>query len=210
MISDALEATLPSHVRVEGMIALPTVTQQQGEELVTSEVRNTVQVQEDLRRGREAGRFRHRECMLSAAKATDGENDTSSELQHQSDEEVEELPTAELKRKSQRKQADNAAVDRYVRDNLRTRGDSLVLEARGLLEDRTTQALVRDADEFIISSPREYQVELFEIAKQKNVIAVLDTGESRFHCCAKKAQSISIPYLVQLRDRSQDLLSSRD
>ena len=28
----------------------------------------------------------------------------------------------------------------------------------------------------IISDPREYQVELFEKAKQQNIIAVLDTG----------------------------------
>jgi endoribonuclease Dicer len=31
-------------------------------------------------------------------------------------------------------------------------------------------------DATIISSPREYQTELFERAKEKNIIAVLDTG----------------------------------
>ncbi|KAI1274314.1 hypothetical protein F5Y07DRAFT_220865 [Xylaria sp. FL0933] len=34
-------------------------------------------------------------------------------------------------------------------------------------------------DEPIISSPREYQTELFERAKQKNIIAVLDTGSGK-------------------------------
>ncbi|KAI0889097.1 uncharacterized protein GGS22DRAFT_177710 [Annulohypoxylon maeteangense] len=40
--------------------------------------------------------------------------------------------------------------------------------------------LVREAEsEKIISSPREYQTELFERAKQKNIIAVLDTGTGK-------------------------------
>ncbi|OTA59086.1 hypothetical protein K449DRAFT_353621 [Hypoxylon sp. EC38] len=40
--------------------------------------------------------------------------------------------------------------------------------------------LVQEAEgERIISSPREYQTELFERAKQKNIIAVLDTGTGK-------------------------------
>ncbi|KAI0009988.1 hypothetical protein F4779DRAFT_579491 [Xylariaceae sp. FL0662B] len=47
-------------------------------------------------------------------------------------------------------------------------------------EDRSTAWLVRKAEEEkIISSPREYQTELFERAKTKNVIAVLDTGTGK-------------------------------
>jgi endoribonuclease Dicer len=39
--------------------------------------------------------------------------------------------------------------------------------------------LVRQAEsQRIISSPREYQVELFERAKEENIIAVLDTGKA--------------------------------
>ncbi|KAI1470586.1 uncharacterized protein F4812DRAFT_469152 [Daldinia caldariorum] len=47
-------------------------------------------------------------------------------------------------------------------------------------EDKSTNLLVREAEsEKIISSPREYQTELFERAKQKNIIAVLDTGTGK-------------------------------
>ncbi|KAI1081615.1 hypothetical protein F5B20DRAFT_588229 [Whalleya microplaca] len=47
-------------------------------------------------------------------------------------------------------------------------------------KDRSTAWLVRKAEEEkIISSPREYQTELFERAKSKNVIAVLDTGTGK-------------------------------
>ncbi|KAI1108951.1 hypothetical protein F5Y14DRAFT_55076 [Nemania sp. NC0429] len=43
-----------------------------------------------------------------------------------------------------------------------------------------TSSGLRDAkDALIISSPREYQTELFERAKEKNIIAVLDTGTGK-------------------------------
>ncbi|KAI1386540.1 uncharacterized protein F4822DRAFT_444911 [Hypoxylon trugodes] len=47
-------------------------------------------------------------------------------------------------------------------------------------EAKSMHFLVREAEsENIISSPREYQTELFERAKQKNIIAVLDTGTGK-------------------------------
>jgi len=38
--------------------------------------------------------------------------------------------------------------------------------------------MAKQESNVIISDPREYQVELFERAKNQNVIAVLDTGMS--------------------------------
>ncbi|RYP10235.1 hypothetical protein DL764_000727 [Monosporascus ibericus] len=47
-------------------------------------------------------------------------------------------------------------------------------------ECKSTALLVKEAEsEKIINSPREYQVELFEKAKEKNIIAVLDTGTGK-------------------------------
>lgn len=45
-------------------------------------------------------------------------------------------------------------------------------------EQQSTKWLVKNIEvKDIISSPRDYQVELFERAKKENVIAVLDTGK---------------------------------
>lgn len=60
-------------------------------------------------------------------------------------------------------------------------------------EDKSTNLLVREAEsERIISSPREYQTELFERAKQKNIIAVLDTGTPFFSLAIDISCSVGI------------------
>lgn len=41
----------------------------------------------------------------------------------------------------------------------------------------TARLIQSNEDKNIIASPREYQVELFERAKEKNLIIVLDTGD---------------------------------
>lgn len=44
-------------------------------------------------------------------------------------------------------------------------------------EELTIRALMSNQESaVIINDPREYQLELFERAKQQNIIAVLDTG----------------------------------
>lgn len=46
--------------------------------------------------------------------------------------------------------------------------DDEILSIRGLMTKQESNV--------IISDPREYQIELFEKAKNENIIAVLDTG----------------------------------
>lgn len=78
---------------------------------------------------------------------------------------------------SERKKRLNAIADKYVQSSLEraSKKDSQVKpedekhqSARWLINQSESQE--------IISTPREYQTELFERAKEKNIIAVLDTG----------------------------------
>lgn len=78
----------------------------------------------------------------------------------------------------QRKQADHNAFSSWLANN-RDDITKATKKTAGPLrdEDRTSAAIVRDFESAkIIESPRDYQIELFEKAKQKNIIAVLDTG----------------------------------
>ncbi|KAI1770739.1 hypothetical protein F4818DRAFT_455509 [Hypoxylon cercidicola] len=78
-----------------------------------------------------------------------------------------------------RKVLDNLQFSQFLRDHQEklytSFPDSIIRD-----QDKSMNLLVQEAEsEKIISSPREYQTELFERAKQKNIIAVLDTGTGK-------------------------------
>ncbi|KAI0387728.1 hypothetical protein F5Y04DRAFT_10394 [Hypomontagnella monticulosa] len=78
-----------------------------------------------------------------------------------------------------RKTIDNLQFSQFMRDHQKRIFNSIPSPDISD-ENRSMNWLVREAErEKIISSPREYQTELFERAKQKNIIAVLDTGTGK-------------------------------
>lgn len=111
-----------------------------------------------------------------------GKKDDKSEVENDDGEEDanEVRPSTRVKKFSDRRRRMNAIADQHIlswarqiaqKDNDVKPEDEARQSARWLVN----QAENRE----IISSPREYQTELFERAKEKNIIAVLDTGTSR-------------------------------
>jgi endoribonuclease Dicer len=95
----------------------------------------------------------------------------------ESSDEEDVLLTAKPRKITERKRRQNAIADSYMQE----RTQRQLMEGNKLrAEDEAQQSmryLVNQTENReIISSPREYQVELFEKAKEKNIIAVLDTG----------------------------------
>ena len=94
------------------------------------------------------------------------------------DKEEEVISLPKIQKITERKRRRIAAVDEW----LQKRDEKLIKEAKFRPEDETQSArwLVNQMENRqIISTPREYQLELFEKAKEKNLIAVLDTGSGK-------------------------------
>jgi hypothetical protein len=86
------------------------------------------------------------------------------------------LPSTKPRKSSERKRRMNAIADNYIQEKaLKTLKEGISNYQK--LEDQSARYIVNQAEsQKIISTPREYQTELFERAKEKNIIAVLDTG----------------------------------
>ena len=88
-------------------------------------------------------------------------------------------PEPKPKKISAKKQADSAAFNSWIEEHHETLARDqrkAAIEAARLAGADVVPAIGFDSQR-IITSPREYQVELFERAKQQNTIAVLDTGK---------------------------------
>ena len=78
---------------------------------------------------------------------------------------------------SERKRRTNAIADTYIQEIAQKSLKEDIQSGCYKIEDQSARYIVDQAEsQRIISTPREYQTELFERAKDKNIIAVLDTG----------------------------------
>ncbi|KAI2472966.1 hypothetical protein F4781DRAFT_443323 [Annulohypoxylon bovei var. microspora] len=109
-----------------------------------------------------------------------GQEEQSSDIDGDSGSE-DDIPsqTDAVQPQGTRKVLDNMQFSQFMRDHQERLFNSIPGEGIKI-DEKSMYLLVREAEsEKIISSPREYQTELFERAKQKNVIAVLDTGTGK-------------------------------
>ncbi|KAK4193832.1 putative dicer-like protein [Podospora australis] len=102
---------------------------------------------------------------------------------------------------SERRRADNLNFDLWIEENQHelSKGTGKIV----LDNDKSISTLVRDFEnKRIIASPRDYQLELFELAKTQNTIAVLDTGSGKTLIAA-----LLLRWTIQneLEDRSRGL-----
>lgn len=111
---------------------------------------------------------------IGAEQAEDGSMDEDDE----GDDYV--VPSTKPGKISERKRRQNAIADGHIQNTLQK---SFKQGSRVKPEDEALQSarwLINQSESHqIISTPRAYQTELFEKAKEKNIIAVLDTGSGK-------------------------------
>ena len=106
--------------------------------------------------------------------------DPVHEFDEEDDDDEDEIgPLTKTKKFSERRRRMNAIADQYIQTSLETTIKKDIEKGYADDELQSTRWIVNKSENReIISSPREYQTELFERAKEKNIIAVLDTGMS--------------------------------
>lgn len=139
--------------------------------------RSTDQVHADLKAGVKAHilrkKFRKNQNGGPVDSATDAPMPDADEGDEE-DEDDEPLLMPRVRKVGENRRRQNAIFESYLQQQARKLPEKSTIYDE---EEQPTKYLVRQTQaEQIISSPREYQIELFERAKNENIIAVLDTG----------------------------------
>jgi hypothetical protein len=105
------------------------------------------------------------------------EHDAGEHYVEDDEEDDEAAPSTKLKKISNRKRKQDAIAEAYLQEKSLKELKEDVRLSRRVMEDQSARYIVhRVQSQQIISTPREYQTELFERAKERNIIAVLETG----------------------------------
>ncbi|OHE95729.1 RNase3 domain-containing protein [Colletotrichum orchidophilum] len=80
---------------------------------------------------------------------------------------------------SEKKRQDHAKFQSWVESNQTQVLEAASKTSKGPTRESVAYLVRENENRRIIQTPREYQIELFERAKQKNIIAVLDTGAGK-------------------------------
>lgn len=119
---------------------------------------------------------------LSTVKPSGAQNSPPLEGEQEDYDEEEEVdvvgPATKPRKITERKRRMNATIDNYVMNRTLDKIKKGTVVRPEDEANQTTRWLVNQSENRqIISTPREYQNELFQRAKEKNIIAVLDTGK---------------------------------
>ena len=109
----------------------------------------------------------------------DAEDDGEDDEDENEEDDDANLQTTNPRKLSERKRRLNAIADSHIQEMARkSLKEGWKISSKNL-EDQSARYMVHKAEsQKIIATPREYQTELFERAKEKNIIAVLNTGNS--------------------------------
>ena len=108
-----------------------------------------------------------------------GDADKNTKVVSESESEDEQSAATELPRVSDKRRIQNAKFTAWLsqRTEKITKDEVQVIVENAKEETLSIRSLMaKQESRIIITSPREYQLELFEKAKNQNIIAVLDTG----------------------------------
>ncbi|EGY13789.1 hypothetical protein VD0002_g4558 [Verticillium dahliae] len=111
----------------------------------------------------------------------DDEDDCGShdEADEDSDERQYSMTPERPHKITEKKRADHAAFHDWLQSNSSEIAQSTPQPAQNLNHTSTALMVRESENRKIIENPREYQIELFERAKRKNIIAVLPTGSGK-------------------------------
>ncbi|TVY67376.1 Dicer-like protein [Lachnellula suecica] len=113
-----------------------------------------------------------------SASDADGEDEAANDTEDE-EEDDDDQPKGRPRKITERKRRQNAIADSYLQDALQDPSKQHKVLPQDEAKQSTRWLVNQSENHKIISSPREYQIELFERAKEKNIIAVLDTGSGK-------------------------------